>query len=148
MISFKEYINQEIYAHIDDERPPKPGTNAIWLKNYNEALNWVNSLSEKSNISRVNFDNDIADDAPGHDGYDILKRLLDKVLEGMSMPKEIMVHTQNQINRKNMINYIQSFCRARDVSYSTEGEKYMVHNKDLNRDLLVDGVVFKFESLT
>lgn len=106
----------------------------------------MNRISENSTIGRVNFDNDIADDVPGHDGYDILKKLLDKVLEGMRMPKEIMIHTQNQINRKNMINYIQSFCRARGVSYSTENEKYMVHNKELNRDLLVDGVVFKFQS--
>jgi hypothetical protein len=146
MLSFKEYVDKKVYIHIDDERPPKPGSNAVWLKNYSEALNWVNSLSENSNISRVNFDNDIADTHPGHDGYHILKKLLDKVLEGMNMPEEIMIHTQNQINRKNMIIYIQNFCKAREISYSTENEKYMVHNKELDRDLLVDGIVFKFQS--
>ena len=57
-----------------------------------------------------------------------------------------MIHTQNQVNKKNMISYIQNFCRAREISYSTENEKYMVHNKELDRDLLVDGIVFKFQS--
>lgn len=36
MLSFKEYVDKEVYIHIDDERPPKPGSDALWLKNYNE----------------------------------------------------------------------------------------------------------------
>lgn len=139
-MSFKEFLNKELYVHIDDERPPK-NQDALWLKSYQDALNWVDSLKPESIIKRVNFDNDIGDTAPGHDGYDILKRLLEKVSDGMNMPKEIMIHTQNSINRSAMINYIKSFCRFTNTSFSTYNEQYMVEN------LLVDGIVFVFSEL-
>lgn len=136
-MNFKEFLNQELYVHIDDERPPK-NQDFLWLKSYQEALDFVNSLNSEKNIKRVNFDNDIGDTAPGHDGYDILKRLLEKVSDGIDMPKEIMIHTQNRINRPAMINYIKSFCRFTNTSFSTYNEQYMAEN------LLVDGIVFVF----
>lgn len=142
--TFKEFLEKMgQYIHIDDERPPKE-IGAIWIKNYNDALNWVNNLSEKDKIFRVNFDNDIADETPGHDGYDILKRLLSKVLEGLEIPSEIMIHTQNSENRKAMMNYIQNFCRATDLGFNIRKEKEIIHNQELNRDFIIDGIVFIF----
>ena len=145
MKTFKEFFEKMgAYIHIDDERPPKE-VGAIWLKTYADALNWVNNLSEKDKIFRVNFDNDLGDEAPGHDGYDILKRLISKHFNGTELPYEIMIHTQNSENRKAMIGYIQNFCRATDCSYSVKKENYTVHNNELDRDLLIDGIVFIFD---
>jgi|694.fasta_scaffold72302_3 hypothetical protein len=146
MITFKEFIEPKIYVHIDDERPPKKNTNALWLKNYAEALDWVEKLNIDSTLFRVNFDNDIGDITPNHDGYNILKKLLDKVMDGMKMPSEIMIHTQNSENKPAMINYIKNFSiHTNHPIKDTYSEKFMSYNKDLEKDLVVDGLVFVFD---
>ena len=68
------------------------------------------------------------------------------VMDGMKMPSEIMIHTQNSENKPAMINYIKNFSiHTNHPIKDTYSEKFMSYNKDLEKDLVVDGLVFVFD---
>jgi len=93
---------------VDDERPAPEG----WAgaKTYQEAIDLL--LIEK--VEELSLDHDLADfssDGREKTGYDVALWLVQRKLDGQSIPAQISCHSANPIGRERILGVVDRYLR-------------------------------------
>ncbi len=115
------------FVMIDDIRDIDKYVNArpdekLTIRTFEDGLKFV----QTTNLKEITLlmDNDLDDETPGHEGYDVLK----EAIEHRNYPREVVIVTSNPVARKRMINMLEAH------EYAPHNSRW-VHMPDVPADL-------------